>query len=147
VTASTTDLAPELAWSACPAAERAGAAVLGLVVIVAAAGAIAVAGGHVAWGVLSAVVLLGALQRFYFRSVYSIDADGLRASYLLGGRRVRWAEVRRVVTDEHGVYLSTRARRSWLDGFRGVTVLFGGDRDGVLRSIRAHVGATRGMVA
>ena len=63
-------------WCAHPARERTGPAVLGLAIVAAVAAAVWVAAASFAWAVFSAVVLVFALNRFFFRSRFEIDADG-----------------------------------------------------------------------
>jgi hypothetical protein len=138
--AATPDNLPvEFSWQAHPAGERLGAAVVGSLIIVAAAAAILISFESYAWSAAAIVVLVVALNRFYFRSRFRIDPEGITARYPLRSRRCRWAEVRRFMVDEHGGYLSTRARRSWLDAYRGLHILFGRQRPEVIERIRAHL--------
>ena len=91
------------------------------------------------WGVLGAGIMLAALNRFFFPSHFEIDGEGITAEYPLRRLRLSWKDLRRFCHDRHGGYLSTRARRSWLDGYRGMHVLFGARRDAVIEQIRAHL--------
>lgn len=129
----------ELSWQAHPASERAGAAVLGGAVVLAVAAAAWWSGGGWAWSVLALAILTAALNRFFFRSRFAIDAEGITARFPLSTRRLGWRDVRRFVVDANGGYLSTRARRSWLDAYRGLHVMFGDQRDAVIECIRAHL--------
>jgi len=131
-------------WSAHPARERRGAALAGLAIVVAFAAAVWVAFGSVTWAVFSVVVLVGALNRFYFRSRFDIDADGITARFPLRTKRCLWADVRRFVVDANGGFLSPRARRSRLDAWQGLHVLFGSQRDPVIERIRAHLSGEDG---
>ena len=138
--AATSDSLPaEFSWQAHPAVERRGAAVMGSLVILAAAAAILVSFQSYAWSAAAIVVLIAALNRFYVRSRFRIDPEGITARYPLRSQRCRWADVRRFMVDDHGGYLSTRARRSWLDAYRGLHVLFGRQRPEVIDRIRAHL--------
>lgn len=129
----------DFSWQAHPAGERAGAAVLGAAIMLAVAGAILVSFRSFAWSGLALVVLLASLNRFYFPSRFRIDRDGIQARYPLRRQQFRWSDVRHFVVDAHGGYLSTRARRSWLDAYRGLHVLFGHERRNVIEHIRAHL--------
>lgn len=129
----------ELTWKAHPARERRGPAAAAVVTILAFGAATALFMGSVAWGVFGVLILVAALNRFFLPSRFSIDGEGITAQYALQRRRLRWADLRRVVRDGHGAYLGTRARRSWLDAYRGVHVLFGDQREAVMRSIRDHM--------
>lgn len=129
-----------LTWHAHPAAERPGHAVLALVLIAAIALAVFLTtGGGVAWGLLSAVVLVLALNRFFMPSRFEIDEAGITARHPLRTQRLAWPNVRRFVHDERGGYLSTRARPSRLDASRGMHILFGSKREDVIAAIRARL--------
>jgi len=127
-----------LSWRACPARQRPAAALLAGLAIAAVALACAALGG-VFWGILAVVVLLVSLNRFFFPSRFVIDSEGVTATYLLGTQRFAWSEIRRFSCDRHGLYLSTRSRRSRLDAYRGLHLLFGGRREEVLCRIRASL--------
>lgn len=125
-------------WSAYPARQRLGAAVMGVVVIALLAVCAAWLGGSYWWGLLTGVVMMLALNRFYFPSQYSIDDDGIEARYPLGRKRLQWKDVRRFLHDSHGGYLSTRSRASRFDAYRGMHLLFGADRERVVGLIAGH---------
>ncbi len=125
-------------WRAHPAAERRGAAFAASLLVLAVAAAVGLGFGP-AWATLSVVVLVASLSRFFFPSRFSIDADGITARFPLGTKRLRWDEARRFVVDDRGGFLSTRARRSWLDAYRGVHVLFGRSRGQVVDLIRSRL--------
>ena len=107
--------------------------------IILAAAAMVWASFGVAWGLASAIVLVLALHRFFFPSRFSIDDEGIGARYLLRHQRLRWRDVRRLLHDEHGAYLSTRVRPSRLDAYVGMHILFGQHRDEVIRRIRERM--------
>jgi len=129
----------EFSWQAHPAAERIGAALVGSLIVVAAASAIYASFQSIAWSVLALVVLVLSLNRFYFRSRFRIDSEGITARFPLRSQRCRWADIRRFMADDHGGYLSTRAKRSWLDAYRGLHILFGRQRRAVIDQIRTHL--------
>jgi hypothetical protein len=106
--------------------------------ILALAGAVFVSAGP-AWGIVTVLVLVLALNRFYFPSRFVIDRHGVAARYLLSRKRYEWSAVRRFLWDSRGAWLSTRGRRSWLDAHSGLTVLFGSHRQEVIQLIRRHM--------
>ncbi len=130
---------PEFSWQAHPARERVVPAVLGAVLLVSIAGLAGVFMQSPVWALFALLVLGVALNRFFLPSRFSIDAEGITARYPLRRQRFRWADLRRVVHDERGAYLSTRSRRSWLDAYRGLHVLFGAEREAVLDRLRDHL--------
>lgn len=129
----------EFTWTAHPATERSGAAVAGLGVVAAIAAAVFLSFESVWWSLAAVVFLLLSLNRFYFPSRFCIDDDGITARFPLTTRRLSWSQVRRFVRDERGGYLSTRGRRSWLDAYGGLHVLFGDDREAVVERIRERL--------
>ncbi len=129
----------EFTWRAHPAAERTGSALLGAGIVLAIAGAIWVSFQSVGWSVFAVVVLGLSLNRFYFRSRFDLDAEGITARFPLGTRRFLWADVRRFVADEYGGLLSTRSGRSRFEAGRGMHVLFGRERTTVMEHIQAHL--------
>jgi hypothetical protein len=146
----------EFTWHAHPARERTSRAVAGAGVIVLLAAVVFVlmdadpnasTAAAIAWSILSAVVLVLALNRFFFRSRFTIDAEGITARYPLRKQRFQWADLRRFVHDEYGGFLSTRAARSWLDAYRGMHLLFGEHRRTVIERIRAHLSEGAGTWA
>jgi hypothetical protein len=127
-----------LAWQGHPARERPGAT-LGAAAIIVAAGAAAWFSFGPAWGVAAVIVLVAALNRFFFPSRFVIDEEGITARYPLRRQRLCWAELRRFVHDEHGGFLSTRVRSSRLDAYSGMHLLFGTHRDAIVEQIRARL--------
>lgn len=103
-------------------------------------------GGSPWWALLAAAILTLSLNKFLFPSTYTIDESGIDARLPLKTQRLDWPRVRRFVHDEHGGYLSTRARRSWTDAYRGMHLQFSDDRGEQIEMIgrcieRARVGA------
>lgn len=139
----TTKRAPELVWRAHPLRERLLAGSFTSLLILGLAFAVSLTMESPIWGILSAVVLVLALYRFYFPSSFEIDSDGISARYLFSRKRYEWARVRRFLWDHRGAYLSTRGRSSRMDAFNGLTVLFGTHRAEVMKLIRRHMDEAR----
>ncbi len=92
------------------------------------------------YSVLAVVILVVALNRFFFPSRFQLDDDGITARYPLGRSRLEWSDVRRFVHGPDGAFLATRAVSGRYDR-RGVHLLFGsGDagRDAVVPQILSH---------
>ena len=128
-----------LTWRVHPARERPLAACGALAVIAAMAWLAADLMEHAGWGVFAAIVLLMALQRFFVPSEYRIDAEGVTVRLPWRTQRYRWAAVRRFVYGARGGFLSSRARPSALDAFRGIPLLFDRRREEVISCIRRHL--------
>jgi hypothetical protein len=129
----------QFAWQAHPARERLGRAVVGVAVVILLAGIAGVLMESSGFGILALLILVLALNRFFFPSHFSIDAEGITASYPLRRLRKRWADLRRFVVDANGGYLSARARGSRFDAFGGMHVLFGEQRQTVIEQIRGRL--------
>ncbi|MEE9167423.1 MAG: hypothetical protein V3U24_08200 [Candidatus Neomarinimicrobiota bacterium] len=126
-------------WSVHPARERVGAAVGASGAILVMAFLIYFSFQNVLWSCLACVVMLLALNRFYFPSRFIINNEGITARYLFATQRYRWREVRRFLNDDRGAYLSSRVRPSRLDVYRGMNILFGRHREAVVETIRKQL--------
>lgn len=135
--------AETISWRVHPARQRVGAALLAGAVILALSALAAFAMHSLWWGIFSALFLFIALERFFLPSEFSIDDGGIVAQYGLSRRTCRWRDIRRFLHDRRGGYLSTRARGSALDAFRGVHLLFGQDRDAVVARIESCLAKDR----
>ena len=96
------------------------------------------------WGVAAVVILSTSLSSFFLRSKYIVDPEGITAKYPLRTKRMKWADVRRFVRDDRGGFLSTRAKASRMDAYRGMHLRFDGDGraiveriDGILKGRKA----------
>lgn len=128
--------AKSVSWRAHPARERKAAAAATLLVIAAVGWAVAVTAGNAWLGVLGALLVVAALHRFFFPSVFTINGEGISARYLFARRRYRWRDVRRFVYDRRGGYLSTRLRASMFDAYGGMHILFDSSREELIERIR-----------
>ncbi len=137
--AMTEDLDTDFTWQAHPARERIGAAALAIGLIGAFAGVVWISFHSPVWAAAACIALLATLNRFFFPSRFVINTDGITARYLLRTQQIRWNDIRRFVQDDRGGYISTRAKRSWLDAYRGMHILFGTQRETVIKRIRARL--------
>ncbi len=127
-----TDTTNQLKWRAHPARSRPMAAIATLCVVVAIAVLCAFAGGNFWWGVGGGLIMILALNRFFFPSRFSIDEEEITASYLLRTDRIQFKHIRRIARDDRCIYFSTRSVATRWDAFRGVHALFGDHREEVL---------------
>lgn len=98
--------------------------------------------GHWGWGIGASLVMFVTLNRFFLPSRWEMDADGITAHYPLRKQHFRWETGRRFVVDGYGGFLSTRARRSRLDPYRGMHLRFPEDRrEAIIAQIRAALPA------
>jgi hypothetical protein len=137
----TDSITPALEWRVHPARERAAAASVAVAVMAAMACLSAMLMQSIGWGLLAFAVQAFALRRFLLPSDFRVDARGVTACNGWQTQRYRWSEIRRFLCDAQGGYLSTRRRRSLLDLFRGMHLIFGENRDAVVTRIREHLRA------
>ncbi|HKW51405.1 MAG TPA: hypothetical protein VJQ53_06695 [Candidatus Eisenbacteria bacterium] len=132
--------AAELAWTAWPARERPLAAAV-LVVAAVVLGMLVKKGTDDPFlGVAAPGFVLASLSSFLLPTSYRLTKESLEVRSL-GVSRVRpWTEMRRMTVDRTGVFLSPFDRRSWLEAYRGVRLLFGGNRDQVVAFVEARIG-------
>ncbi len=128
-----------LVWRVHPARERPGTALLTAVVIVLAGWLSAALMDQAGWGIFAAGVLIVGSNRFFFLTRYALDAEGITARFPLKTTCYQWSELRRFVYDGTGGFLSPRARRSFLDEYRGISLLFGEDPEAVIHQIRSRL--------
>jgi hypothetical protein len=130
-------------WTAYPARERPWRAALGIALILAFAAVLWLEFFSPWWAVFGLVVLLASLNRFFLPSRFVIDAKGITARFPMRTQHMNWADVRRFMHDANGGYLSTRARASRLDGFRGMHLLLGTKPERVITLIDSHLARAR----
>lgn len=129
----------ELAWSVWPARRRpfSAAVLLGSAIV------LGILIGHGTedrvLALAAPVFVLASLSSFLLPTTYRLSADQVEVRSLGVVRARPWTEMRRFDEDATGVFLSPFERRSWLDGYRGVRLLFGGNRDQVVAFVEARL--------
>ena len=130
----------ELTWTAWPARERplaAGVLVVAAVVL----GMLVEKGtGDRFLGVAAPAFVLASLSSFLLPTSYRLTKESVEVRSLGVVRARPWTEMRRITVDRTGVFLSPFERRSWLEAYRGVRLLFGGNRDQVVAFVEARIG-------
>jgi hypothetical protein len=131
------DDVPPLEWRAHPARERPLAAIVAVGIIAALAGAVYAFSEQRIWAIIAAAVLCLAQSRFFFPTCYRLDTAGITQFTLFTQKSLAWDSIRRVEIGSLAAWLSPSRKRNWREGRRGVHVLFGCQRDEILRRIRA----------
>ena len=142
---ASSDRATELSWKAHPFRERFLAGTFVSLLIMFFGAAVYVSMGSLAWSLLAVVVLVLSLNHFFFPSRFAIDQKGITARYLFSRKHYQWSSIRRLLWDRRGAYLSTRGRRSWLDAYRGLTILFGSNRSDIIKLIHLYMDEADGQ--
>lgn len=131
-------------WRVHPARERRAATLALLAVLAAILAAVWVAFSDPLLLLLSVAILGSALGSWFLPTTYRLDDEGASERRTGWRRARRWSEVRSAYADRRGVTLSPFAKPSWLEPYRGIRLLFAGNRDEVLSAIEERApGACR----
>ncbi|MEE2874680.1 MAG: hypothetical protein VX893_17430 [Candidatus Latescibacterota bacterium] len=107
--------------------------------ILASAASAAIGFEHWLYGAFSLIVLVIALSRYFFPTLYALNGEGFVSAHLGLSRRRSWAEFQRVDEHRDGVFLGPFTRSGRLDSFRGVFLRFHQNRDEVVYFVRHYV--------
>ena len=123
-----------------PARSRPWAAAIVLVSIVILGVLIAQATHDVLLGVAAPVFVAASLSSFLAKTEYRLTEEAIEVRTIGVVRSRPWSEMRRATADRTGVFLSPFEGRSWLEAYRGLRLLYGGNRDQVLAFVAARLG-------
>ena len=98
------------------------------------------------YGILTLVVLALSMGPFFLPTSYELDGEGIEITSLFVIRHYRpWRDFRNFYVHDVGVHLSTFAKPSRLDAFRGSFIRFApGNRKQVIAFLNEHIKRTRG---
>lgn len=131
---------PLAEWTAHPARRRPEGAWLVACVVLLTAGAVLASLQSLFLAALAVVILLVAVAPFLFPTRYVLTEDGIEERRLGRRRARRWDELRRLQVGAGAALVSPFARRSWLDRYRGIIVMFdGADREAVVALLREKI--------
>lgn len=130
----------ELSWTAHPARTRPRDLALVVSVLLLTTGAVLSTFQSMFFAVLAVTILVATIAPFLFPTRYHIDDWGIR-EVRLGRTRARpWTELRRVQIGRQGALVSPFAKASWMDRYRGMTILFdGADRSLLIDRLRCQL--------
>lgn len=128
-----------LTWRVHPARERPGVTVLAVAAVGAAAWASADLMGNLWWAAFAVGFLLLTLHGYFLPTEFRIDAEGVSARWLFSTAKIGWNDIRRFRHDDRGGMLSSRRRPSMRDAYRGVHLMFRGNREDVVRRIESRI--------
>ena len=87
-----------------------------------------------------AILFLGTnLINFFLPSRYIFDKDTIRVITPLGQKARQWTVFKSFYPDPNGVLLSPFPRKSWMENFRGLYLMWGDKREQVLEIIKNNI--------
>jgi hypothetical protein len=90
-------------------------------------------------GICLTAILIATQAVFFFTTTYTIDKKGLVAKFPIRKKQYTWEQIRRVKYFKEACFLFTRKKPSNMDGWTGITVMYGDKRDEVIRVIKSHL--------
>jgi len=126
-------------WAVAPYRERPARTAAVVAVIAAVAALVQVLFGDPFLAGLSAALLAGSLAPFFGRTHFVLDEAGVEWRRGRARSRRPWSDFRSHYADARGVTLSPYTGASWLEPYRGVRLLFGGNGGDVLRFVASRV--------
>jgi hypothetical protein len=85
------------------------------------------------------VLFLAQLSAFFLPTHYKLDEDGVEVWRLGTAKKKPWTEFRSFYADSGGVLLSPFPTRSRLEKFRGISLMFAGNRREVIDFVRSRI--------
>ena len=127
----------EMQWKVCPAKLHPKKAVFAAIFILLVCALISTSG--IVLGLCMAGVLFGTQAIFFFTTTYTIDDKGLVAKFPIRKKQYTWEQVRRVKFFKEACFLFTRKKPSNMDGWTGITVMYGDKQEEVVAAIKTHL--------
>ena len=127
---------PSLSWRSWPLVDEWPASLAKAALVAVMCAAVGVGFGGAGYALLAAAFLVLSLARFFLPSRFVLDAAGVSRRTPGGRGQLAWAQVRRVVVGQAGVFLSPFEKPSRLDSFRGVFLPFAGNAAEVTEFVR-----------
>ncbi len=131
-----------LEWTAWPLRRRPLRGVLAGAVSIATVAAVAHSSSAVL-AVVAVLVLAFSLAPFFLPTRYRLDSQSVEITRLGHTTRNSWSKFRSVQAGDTICLLSPNEKRSWLDSYRGCSLLLDGNRAEVVRYAETMVGTPR----
>jgi hypothetical protein len=132
--------AERLEWNVAPFKESLGRSIVVVAVIVAVGFLVVVLFKDVFLGILSVLILFASLHTYFGKTAYRLDSGQVTVKSSLGTTAKKWSHFKRFYVDKKGVTLSPFDKRSRLEPFRSLRLLFGGNQDEVVAFISKRLG-------
>ncbi len=127
----------EMQWKVCPAKIYPQKALFGWVLIIVLG--LMISTTSILLGICLTGVLIATQATFLFHSTFTITNEGLVAKYPFRKKQYKWEQVRRVAFMKDVCYMFSRKKPSNLDGWTGIAVLYGDNRDIVIEKIKSYL--------
>ena len=125
-----------LAWTVHPVRTRHGRTAVLAAVLAATLAAVWLGTRSAFWVVFSAVAIVAAVRQFLLPTTFVLDDRGAASRFLGLERRKAWSELRSFFRDANGVLVSPFPGRSRLESFRGIYLMFEGNKDEVTAFVK-----------
>ena len=131
----------ELSWRSHPARRNPRRTAVAIVAIVVVSIACALVGRSILWGGFAGLVLVFSLDTYFFPCRYFLRDDRIAVKRPFSSSTREWSTFRRVYRDPRGLTLSPYDRRTMLEPYRALRILFdGGDAGRIESHIRSAIG-------
>ena len=91
-------------------------------------------------GMLSIMILFGSLHGYFFAASYSLSDQGVEIKGPFGTHRREWGRFKSFWVDPKGLSLSPFTKRSWLEHYRGMRLLYSDNKDEIVEFVTKAMG-------
>ncbi len=122
---------PVLEWTVHPVKRRPWVSVAVSAFVVAVVALVRITTESQVFAVLAMVIMAASLAKFYFPTRYRLDSQGVTIKTTTQTLMKEWKLYRSCYPDKNGILLSPFATTSRLENFRGIYLMFQGNREAV----------------
>ncbi|MBI5266563.1 MAG: hypothetical protein HY851_04940 [candidate division Zixibacteria bacterium] len=137
---STAPTGPALEWVVHPVRRRPWVSVAVSLFVVCVIGLVRFSTDSQAFAVLTAIIMVASLAKFYFPTRYRIDDAGVTVKTTTQTLKKEWSLYRSCYPDKNGILLSPFAEPSRLENFRGLYLMYDKNAEAVAAFCRSHIG-------
>ena len=91
------------------------------------------------FAVLAMLIMWGSLAKFYFPTSYRLSESRITIKTMTQTLNKDWSQYRSCYPDKNGILLSPFAHPSRLENFRGLYLMFEGNRDAVTDCVKGRL--------
>ena len=127
-------------WSCHPVRKRPLVSVLVTLFVIFAVAYVYYSFDSLGFALLTFIVFALSLARYYFPTHYRLSEKGVTIKTPTQTISKAWSEYRSFYPDKNGVLLSPFAEPSRLENFRGIYLMYGGNREEIISFIGQYIG-------